>query len=428
MPASPKLRILAGTDIGTSKTVTLIAVAPATGSAPPRVIGRGIADSAGMRKGVVRDLDAADAALREAISLAEREAARELRATVELSSTLVTLAGAHLISACCQGTVPVTGVRGVVRDSDVAEACESAKNRARFPGAEFPNHVPVIYFRQPFRVGRNIVEGDPRGMKAASLTASYWGVAADSAVLERLGSLVGRHIENRRFVVSSYASGSLLAAGDAARDGVLVVDIGAGVTDFILLADGHVALTGSLPVGGELLTRDLCAGLRLPQTEKAFQRAEQIKRNFDPAVLRATPAAATWRYGDHSVGDTKIPVRVIAKILEARLEELFVFILRRLGRHADGKLIPRGVILTGGGANLRGAAEIAERTFGLKTRVAGRQDFPAWVPEELQKPEYSAALGLLAQARTPQNAPRPAAAVRAGTRGLLSKLLRKVGI
>jgi cell division protein FtsA len=190
--------------------------------------------------------------------------------------------------------------------------------------------------------------------------------------------------------------------------GVLVIDFGAGTTDWILYFKGHILCAGSIPVGGEHLTNDLSVALRISR-----DTAEDLKVRFASAVHRENDANQTiWKDGDKGVGDQQFNRGTITQVLSLRYQETIEFVrkdvLRRLEAifpgHAvklDQNMIPSGVILTGGSASLADASEAVQVVMGLSARVG----IPNFENESLRKPEYAGVVGLMTAAIT--DAPPP---------------------
>lgn len=368
--------IIVAIDIGTSKTVVLIAEVW-TGRRP-NIIGLGELPTQGMRKGVITDLTALKTVVHEAIHMAESSAGG-----IHVKSAYLSLSGDHLSGQRSIGTATVSAANGRVSASDIQRAQLEAKRR-EFP----PGRVSVHYIRQPYFLNGEM-RPNPLGMMGQHLEASFWSVDADEThVRELLHVPVGYGLRVADLIISSMASGVMVVDDAMKQHGVLVVDIGAGTTDFVLYRKGYVICTGVLPIGGEHITNDLCLGLRVNPAS-----AEKIKRDFGSAVLREEDANHTiWRDGDQSIGDRKFYVKSINQIINARVDELFGFLKRRLGDRLNREDVAAGVVLTGGTAYLREIDQAAFQALGVEARIG---EYPEWVMDSLARPEYSTALGLL---------------------------------
>jgi cell division protein FtsA len=224
----------------------------------------------------------------------------------------------------------------------------------------------------------------------------------------------GYHLEVRELVLASLANGSLLTTADERLHGVLVINLGKGITDYVLYRDGHVLVTGTLPVGGDHLTNDLSIGLRVTTAQ-----AELLKlRHARGTVQTRDKADKVWLNGDASFGDRQLPKAAIETITAARTHELLEVLKQKLGPAFAAEHCGAGLILTGGTSKLPGIEEAATRVFGLPAR---RGEAPAWVKDELKDPMFSTVLGVFQFGlRTAQEHAMPA---RRKT-GLLSNLTR----
>lgn len=216
----------------------------------------------------------------------------------------------------------------------------------------------------------------------------------------RVGMVNGMSIKVRDFILASHAA-ACATASDADKQGVLVIDMGAGTTDWILYYKEHILCAGSIPVGGEHLTNDLSVALRISR-----ETAEDLKLRFGSAMHRENDVNQTiWKDGDKGVGDQQFNRGTITQVLSLRYQETIEFVrkdvLRRLEAifpgHAvklDQNMIPSGVILTGGSASLADAAEAVQQVTGLSARVG----VPNFENESLRKPEYAGVVGLMTAA------------------------------
>jgi cell division protein FtsA len=374
--------IVVATDIGTRKVVVL--VAQCFPGKPPQIIGKGEQSIPvkAMLRGKVEDARIVNEVLHAALDTAEREAEKRVNG-IKLLSTYLSLTGGGLVGRRCSGNATVQAANGLVNAHVIRLAEDEARN-INFGG----DFSPVVRIRQPFFLDGRMCSS-PTGQMGKNLRASFWTIGAPTKQIGALGQIVsGANLNISEFIVSSAASGSVLAGGDERENGILVVDIGAGTTDYVLYRKGSVLATGVLPVGGDHITNDLFIGLRV----QSWEIAEKIKRNHDPSVLREDEAATVATHGDNAIGDKQIRVLYIERIIRARLSETFDIIKKRLSPNVTREKLLSGVILTGGSSQLKGIDRIAAQVFGLPIRPG---ELAAWVPGELAFPAYSTVLGVL---------------------------------
>lgn len=369
-------KIIAGVEIGTSKVVVLIGeVVPGHGL---NIIGMGQSSSVGMRKGEIEDLQAVSDCTHAAILSAEKSAGSQIQ-HVYLSKS-----GPSLCGMSSQGVTSVNSPDNVVSKDDAQRACENAKSKALAPGRIYVHHMRTAY-----RVDGQLMQ-QPVGQMGSKLEALYWHVHADErAVSNHIHVINGFGLDVDDMIVSSIASGSILTTETEKRQGVLVVDIGSGTTDYALYREGRVVRTGVISVGGDHLTNDLSLGLRISP-----KMGESIKLRYAKAIVdKEDKDDSVLLHGDLTIGDRPIPRVSIYKIAHSRMEELFMILKNRLGSILSTQNLPGGVVLTGGSSRLPGIDQLAEETMGVSARLGGS---PAWVTKkDLREPEYACSLGLL---------------------------------
>jgi cell division protein FtsA len=368
--------IIGAVEIGTSKVVVLVAEVSEVGSM--NIIGRGQSTNIGMRKGSILDIESVSNCTHAAIMNAEKSAGRQIE-RVFLSMT-----GDHLWGFRNSGVTAINTHGNIVTEADIERAVENAKSKDLEPGEVYIQHIRI-----GFRLDGQLCD-NPLGREGSQLEVAYFHVVGDEQILkEHISIINGFGLEVNDIVISSIASGSLLATDEEKRQGVLVVDIGKGTTDFVLYRGRRAVYTGVIPVGGDHITNDLALGLRTKQ-----KLAEGLKKRAAKAmVTKDDREQLVSLIGDLTIGDTVFPLLSVNKITHARLEELFIILKNRLGSELSRQNLPAGVILTGGVSRTPLITELAEQI--LDVPVA-RGESPDWVRhEELRGPEYATVLGLL---------------------------------
>ncbi len=365
---------MAAVEIGTGKIAVLVGEI-ARGRAL-NIIGVGLASARGVMKGEVVDYKAASEAAHHALEMAEKKAGARIE-EVWLAQTGPSLDGFYN-----EASVNVKSADNTVTQLDIATVCDLAKEK------ELPaGRTRIHEIRRPFRLDGRVVT-DPEHLSGQRLEVGYWIIhGQESKVSDNIHVVGGYHLEVRELVLSSLACGSLLTTPEERVHGALVLDVGKGITDYVLYRDGHVAATGTLPVGGEHLTNDLAIGLRV-----TTQQAEMLKlRHGRGTVQTREKSDKVWLNGDMSFGDRQIPKVAIETITAARVQELFEIVRKKLGPKFSPEHCGAGVVLTGGTARLPGIDEAASRVFGLPAR---RGEAPTWVKDELKDPSFSTVLGI----------------------------------
>ena len=368
--------IIVGIDVGTTKICTLVGRVEDDGVL--RIMGVGIEPSHGIRKGVIVDLDAAAQAITRSVELAESSSG------LEITSALVSMAGAHVSSINSRGVVSVTS--DVIDEFDIARALDSARAVA------IPHNREVIHVVQRGCTvdGQDGIRA-PLGMHGYRLEIETHIVTASTATVENLFQCVGAAgVDVQQFVLNPLASAEVVLTDNEREMGVVICDIGGGTTDMAIYVEGKVWHTMVLPVGGNHVTADIAHGLRL-----AVPQAEEIKLQQGYAI-RAEVGAEDYfsirPFGEDNV--VNINRQELAHIIEARVEEIFEIALQEIKRSGYDGLLPAGMVLTGGVSALPGIRDLASDVLGMPVRIAQPENLNGMV-ERLHSPAYSTSVGLL---------------------------------
>ena len=369
--------LLTGIDVGTSKVCVLIA--DMVDDTHYEVLGVGTAPSRGMSKGVVVNVEDAKATIREAVVAAERSAG------YEIGTAFVSMAGAHVSSVNSHGVVGVSGNRAIAQD-DIDRALDAARAIA------IPHNREVLHI-----IPRNfVVDGQegirmPLGMHGFRLEVEAHLITAATTTVKNLTQCIeAAGVMVEQFVLNPLAS-SEASLTDTERDlGVVACDIGGGTTDVAIFIEGNVWHSAVLPVGGNHITADVAHGMRLPAAA-----AEEVKIEHGHACTKEVDDSEVFRvcpFGHENAIDVS---RVeLSNIIEARAEEIFDLLLQEIKRSGYDGLLPAGVVLTGGTAQLAGLRQLATGSLGLPVRVSEPRDLRGLV-DQVQGPAFATVVGLL---------------------------------
>jgi cell division protein FtsA len=372
---SSRTSFIGAVEIGTSKITVLVGECAGRELA---IIGRGECASRGVIKGVVVDNRAASDATHSALEIAERDAGERI--------DLVFLAqsGGHLEGFYNEASVNVKASDNMIEAGDVRTVCDLAKSK------ELPAGRMVVHnIRRPFRVDGRLVPGSPENLVGQRLEVGYWTAhGQEQRLADHINVIRGFNLPVRELVLSSLAAGHMVTSPEERQHGVLVLDIGAGTTDFVLYRDGGAHTTGVVPVGGAHLTNDLGIGLRLQEGQ-----ADKLKLRFGRAAVQTKDKAQkVWLDGNFAIGDRQFSQQAIEQITAARTWELLEVVKKKLGGAFSPETCASGVVLTGGTAKLSGIVDTAAKVFGVPAHLG---EAPTWVNENLRDPGYHTALGLL---------------------------------
>lgn len=389
-PLSPKRSaLIAALDVGTSKVACLIGrLKPnATRDTLRRrshsieVLGFGHTSARGMKAGAVIDLAAAEAAIRQAVDLAERSAKLQLEAVVV--SVSAGRPGSELISA----SVDVAG--SAVSDGDIARVLSAGSRHSARPGRALLHSLPIGYALDDAKCIR-----DPRGMLGRRFGIDMNLAFVDVFVVRNLMLAVERcHLAVEALVSGSYMAGLSVLADDETDLGAAVIDMGAGTTGIAVFIGGRFVHVDGFTLGGRHVTTDLARGLNATLAD-----AERIKTLYGSVLAGGADERdmITIPSVGHDDRDTPqfVPRSALIHIIKPRVEEILEMVRDRLAA-SPFAAVPNGhVILTGGASQLNGLADLAGRILNRPVRV-GRPLGVSGLPEEAKGPAFATATGLL---------------------------------
>jgi len=371
-------RTIVGIDVGTTKVCTLVGESSADGTL--KIVGVGLMPSRGIKRGVVVNVVEATEAISASIEKAERSSG------YQIARAFVSLAGTHISAVNSRGIVAVQrGERGITQD-DVDRAVEAARAIAIPADREVLHVIP-----RGFTVDGQDGVRDPIGMTGFRLEVeTHIVTGATSSVHNLLKCMEGANVAVDALVLDSIASGEAALTDTEKEMGVALADIGGGTTDIAIFIDGSVWHTTVLGVGGHHISNDVAVGLRVPA-----ETAEKIKVSHGHARFQAIDPVATIEVeGFDDDGRTRVARRDVAEIIEARAEEIFNLILQEIKRSGYDGLLPAGLVLTGGTAQLSGLRELGRHIMNMPVRVGGPHDIVGLV-DMISTPAHAASVGLL---------------------------------
>jgi cell division protein FtsA len=375
----PKNNYIVGLDIGTKKVAAIIG--EITEDYKVEVIGIGTAESKGLRKGVVVNLETTTAAIKKA----QEEA--ELMAGVEIDSAFVGLSGAHIKSFNSRGVIAVSGKNREITREDIRRVIDQSRAVSIPPDRDVIHVIP-----QEFVVDEQDGIKAPLGMSGIKLEVNVHIVTSAITSVQNLKTCVERaEIEIEQIVLNQIATAASVLTHDEKELGVGLIDIGAGTTEVAIFERGSLWYTSIIPIGGDNFTNDIAVGLRTPIPE-----AEKIKKKFGCVSAPTVEEQETIEVP--SVGKGRKPRvlsrQILSDIIQPRAEEIFRLVDADIKRMGYEKSLNSGIVLTGGTALLEGLEEVAEEIFDLPVR-RGDPTGVSGLADRVSTPDYATAVGLV---------------------------------
>jgi cell division protein FtsA len=373
-------RTIVGIDVGTTKVCTIVAQVYDNGKT--NILGVGLTPSKGLDKGVVVNIDDAVSAIATSVEKAERLSG------YSIGTAFVGVAGRHISSLNSRGVVAVSRSDHEITRADVARAVESAQAVAIPTQREVIHVIPRAYV-----VDGNEGIRDPIGMSGYRLEVETHIVTGEVMAIQNLIKSVQRAgIEIDDLVLQPLASGEAVLSADDKDRGVVLVDIGGGTTDIAVFVQGGIWHTCVLPVGGNHFTNDIVMVMHTPHNT-----AEYLKLRYGAALVSelGEGESDTIEADGFNPGERQqLSRQLLNEVLQARAEQIVELIYHEVRRSGYEGLLPAGIVLTGGSAQLPRFDELVREMLGVPVRVGVPTDL-AGLADSIDSPPYATGVGLL---------------------------------
>ena len=374
--------IIVGLDIGTT---TIAAIAGRKNEyGKLEIIGFGRANSNGVKHGQVLNIDETIKAIKMALDNCYAS-----NPNLDISEVYVGIAGHHIKSLQTRGDI--------VRHQNEEEI--SQKEIDQLIADQYKTYIPagdqiIDVIPQEFTVDNFQNIPNPIGYGGVKVGANFHIITGDKNAIRNINRAVEKSgLRTKDLVLQPLASSAAVMGQEDLEAGVAIVDIGGGTTDLAVFYEGILKHTVVIPFGGENITNDIKTGLGVLKTQ-----AEQMKVQFGSALSNEAKANAVITIpGLRGMPPKEISVKNLASIIQARMSEIMDFVtfhLKQVG--LDNKMLNGGIVLTGGGAQLRHLIQLTEYTTGLNARIGYPNEHlaPGHI-EELARPTYSTCIGLI---------------------------------
>ena len=375
-------RIIAGLDIGSSKTTALIAQAVGGGdsrSEPTlKILGVGQARTTGLRRGVVSDIEETTKSIKKAIEDAERMSG------IKIDTIYAGIAGEHVRAMISKGIVAVNGEE--ISKADVDRANDVARAQPVPQDRELLHAIP-----QEYSVDKNQGIRDPIGMIGTRLETEMYLVtigASPAMNLRKSVERAGYHVQE--LVLEPLASALSVLTEDEKELGVALVEMGAGTTDIAVFHEGKIRHLGTVNYGGNNVTSDIVQGIGVTQAD-----AERLKERYgcayEPLV---NPDDIIQLPSTVAQGDRQVPREVLAHIIHQRMDEIFNLVLSEIQRAGFAQRLNGGVVITGGAAAMEGVGDLAADVFGTGVRIGSPAENIGGLSDSVDAPRFATVVGL----------------------------------
>ncbi len=373
-----KEQYIVGLDIGTQTIRVVQGKVESDGGV--NIIGVGTAPAAGMRKGVIVDIEEAVSAVSGALEKVERMTG------IPVTGANVSVGGGHVTCMESKGVIAISRADGEIAENDIVRVIDASQAISIPPNREVVHVIP-----RTFTLDGQTGIKDPLGMTGIRLEVETLIIHASLPFMKNLSKAVMQTgLEIEQLVVSSLASAQAVLTKRQKELGVLVIDMGAGTTSMAVYEEDNLLYTAVFPVGGMHITNDIAIGLRC-----TVDTAEKVKVHYGNANPKTVDKIHDIDLSKLDPEETESASQhYVAEIIEARLEEIFDFIAKELKKiNRDGKL-PAGVVLTGGGSNLPGLVEYAKNHLRLPAQM-GSASTVRTVIDQIVDPSYATSVGLV---------------------------------
>ncbi|MCF6290223.1 MAG: cell division protein FtsA [Desulfobacterales bacterium] len=367
--------LIVGLDIGTTKICTVI------GEVFPErldILGIGTHPSAGMKKGMVVNIESTVDSIRRAVGQAEEMAG------CEINAVSIGIAGSHIKGFASPGIVGIKGRQ--ITQEDINRVIDAAR------AVNISHNQEIIHvLPQEFMVDDHTGIQDPLGMTGVRLVTNVHIVTGNATAVHNLVMCCNRAgLQVSGIVLESLASASAVLSREEMDVGVALLDIGGGTSDLAIFADGTIKHIFELGLGGNNLTNDLSVGLRTP-----VRAAERLKNHYGSALTSMIDKDEIIEVP--TVGDRaarKLSQRIMGEILEPRIEEMLFLINQEILDSSFKDRITAGVVITGGTAKLANIVDLAEQIFDLPVRIGTPRELRE-APEDIYSPQHATGVGLV---------------------------------
>ncbi len=371
--------IIVGLDIGTTKVCAIVAGTDEQGRL--NILGVGRSPSDGITRGVVTHIDRTTNSIMNAIEEAQTSSG------VKVKSVIVGIAGDHIQSFQSRGVIGISGPDHEVTQADIDRLVEDTRRVA------LPSDRKIIHvIPQEFIIDGQDGIYDPLGMSGVRMEANVHIITGLVSAAQNIYKCVQRAgLEVSEMVLEPLASSYAVLDDEEKEVGIALIDVGGGTTDLAVFEERTIRHTAVIGIAGRKVTDDIRKGLGV-----LHDQAERLKRDqghaYVPGVVNNEPIVLPGVGGRAPI---EIDMRLLAQIIQPRMEEVFEIAALEIKRSGYSRHLSGGVVLTGGGALIKGTAELAREVLGMPVKIGIPSGFSGGLVREISNPAYATAVGLV---------------------------------
>ena len=371
--------IVVGLDIGTTKIVAIVGRRNEFGKI--EILGMGKSESFGVARGVVQNIDKTVESIRTAVAEAENKSG------VDIKVVNVGIAGQHIKSVQHRGIKTRSSVEEEIAQKDIDALIDDMFRLVMQPGEEIIHVLPQEYIIDSEQGIKNTI-----GMSGIRLEANFHIITGQIAAARNIYKCVHKAgLEVAELMLEPLASAEAVLSDEEKEAGVVLVDIGGGTTDVAIFQDGIIRHTAVIPFGGNVITEDIKEGCTIIKSQ-----AELLKIKFGSALASENQENEIVSIpGLRGRPHKEISVKNLSAIIQARMEEIIEHVYYEIKNSGYEKKLIAGIVITGGGAQLRHVPQLVEYITGMDTRIGYPNEHLAKGSEEITSPLFATSVGLI---------------------------------
>lgn len=371
--------LVVGLDLGTTKIAAIVGRKNEFGKV--EILGIGKAESLGVNRGVVVNIEQTVASIKTAVTIPAD------KANVDIGEVIVGIAGQHIKSMQHRGMITRQSLDDEVNQKDIDNLIDNMHRLVMSPGEEIIHVIPQEYIIDSESGIKN-----PIGHAGIRLEGNFHIITGQVSAVKNIFKCVDRAgLMTVDLHLEPLASADAVLSDEEKEAGVVLVDIGGGTTDVAIFYDGIIRHTAVIPFGGNIITDDIKEGCGIIKTQ-----AEQLKVKFGSSLAQENQENEIISIpGLRGRPHKEISVKFLAQIIQARMEEILEFVLFEIKSSGYERKLAAGIVVTGGGSLLKHLPQLVMLTTGMDCRIGTPNEHLAGNDDELKNPLYATGVGLV---------------------------------